>query len=646
MPRQIAVTDELRTADDERIRKSVEDADVWPLWTTLLQVARDERVLNMRVGGAGLTAGKAASDRVSPPGPESPDDQKYLREAAARWLRALRDGTVPAPAPPTTKEFRAVIERALGQQLTDGEAAYWREEAGIDTLPRALPLDGAIEGADDFHVVVIGAGMNGISAGVQLKAAGIPFTILEKNPGVGGTWNENVYPGIRVDVNSRAYSFTYEPDYVWKHYFAMQAELQEYFDYVVSKYGLREHIRFRTEVESAIWDEDAKAWTVTIATDDGPQTINANLIISAVGLLNRPSIAELPGLDSFKGRIMHSAEWDSSYDLTRKRVALVGTGSSGVQLAGPLSELCGRLYVFQRAGAWIANVPNYTDPVSESEQWLLDNMPYYLNWVRVMQMYAIGDTRTPIMDIDPEWDEPNTVNEMNFQLREGLVAYIHDKLADRPDLLQVCVPGYPPLAKRLPKDNGWYDAIKKDHVRLITSAIDRVTGDAIRTADGNEYPVDLIVMATGFQANRYLWPMKIVGRDGMTLEDAWKEDGARAYLGMAITGFPNLFCLYGPNTNGKSGSPCSWGEMQVRYIAGVIKELLQTGHRSAEIKREVYDEFNARLDERSRNLIFMDPRQKSYYRNEFNRSATNGCWLNKEYWDWTKAPDMSQFVVD
>jgi 4-hydroxyacetophenone monooxygenase len=646
-PRTVSVTEGLRNASDEQILGAVEVANIWALWATLLQVSDDPAIRDMESGGAGLVTGEAASDRVAPPAPESLEDHALLRKRAVEWLQGLRDGAVGAPHPPTDEDFGAVARLVFGRpDLSNDEVAYWREESGVDELPRALPLEAAIKGAESFHVLVIGAGMNGISAGVYLKAAGIPFTIVDKNDGVGGTWHENVYPGIRVDVASRAYCFTYEPDYPWQHHFAVGKELHDYLDFVVDKYGIREHIRFGAEVESATWDEDAKSWAVTVSTGDGSETLEANLIISAVGLLNRANPAPLPGLEAFQGKVMHTAEWDSSYDLSGKRVALIGTGSSGVQLAGPLSELCSRLYVFQRAGAWIANVPNYVDPIDATEQWLLGNVPYYVNWVRVMQMYAVGDTRTPIMDIDPDWDDPNSVNLMNHALRESLMAYIHDKLADRPDLLNVCVPAYPPLAKRLPKDNGWYDAIKKDHVSLVTSGIECVTGDGIRTVDGEEHPCDLIVLATGFHANRFLWPMKIVGRDGATLDETWSPDGPRAYLGMAIPGFPNLFCLYGPNTNGKSGSPVSWGEMQVRYVAGLIQKLLESGNRSAEIKKSVYEEFNAWLDERSKNLIFMDPRQSSYYRNEFNRSATNGCWLNKEYWVWTRTPDMTEFVVD
>jgi 4-hydroxyacetophenone monooxygenase len=362
-----------------------------------------------------------------------------------------------------------------------------------------------------------------------------------------------------------------------------------------------------------------------------------------VGLFSRPKHPDISGLESFEGRVMHTAEWDESYDLTDKRVAVIGTGSSGVQVVAPLARRVGSLCVFQRAGTWLAHVPNYELRIPEAEQWLLANVPYYTNWTRILQVYAFGDQRTHLLDIDPEWTGDDSVSEANARFRQSLIDYVMAKVGDRPDLVEKCIPRYPPLAKRLPKDNGWYDAVKRDHVELVVDPIEQVTPRGIRVVAGREYEFDLIVTATGFHVNRFLWPISFEGRDGITLDRAWERDGARAYLGITIPGFPNLFCMYGPNTNGKSGSPIVWGEMQARYILGCIRYLIQNRRRSLEVKQGVFERFNEYLDERLRSLIWMDPRQVSYYRNEFGRSATNGAWLNAEYWPWTRGAGGRRF---
>jgi 4-hydroxyacetophenone monooxygenase len=199
------------------------------------------------------------------------------------------------------------------------------------------------------------------------------------------------------------------------------------------------------------------------------------------------------------------------------------------------------------------------------------------------------------------------------------------------------------MTKRLPRDNGWFEALLKDHVSLVSDPIERFTERGIRTESGDEYDVDLIVLATGFEANEFLLRIKFVGRDGLRLEDRWSVDGARAYLGITIPGFPNLFCLYGPNTNGRAAGPCAWGELQSRYAMEAIKFMIDNDIRSMDVKEAVYDDFNRLLDERSKYMPWMDLRQSSYYRNEFGRSATNGPFVNGDYWPWTRRPDPEDF---
>jgi 4-hydroxyacetophenone monooxygenase len=401
-------------------------------------------------------------------------------------------------------------------------------------------------------------------------------------------------------------------------------------------------------VTALTWDEDAQQWVVNVRDNvsGGLEELRANVVVSAIGIFSRPKYPDIAGMAEFEGRIIHTAEWDPHLDLAGRRVATIGTGSSGVQLVGPLAEIVGELVVFQRSGTWVDPVPEYVAPVPDDEQWLLTHLPYYLNWQRILAVIPIGDYRvrnTDELNIDPEWDDPDTISAANKQLRDVLLKHVMDKIGDRPDLVAKCVPTYPPGTKRLPKDNGWFDALRRPDVALVDTPIECFTSHGLRTTDGKEYPVDVVVLASGFRASDYLLSIEVRGRGAATLAERWQADGARAYLGMTIPGFPNLFCLYGPNTNGRANSPCGWGELQSRYVLESIKYLIDHRRSSMEVREEVYDEYNRVLDERSRLAPWMDARQTSYYRNEHGRSATNGPFFNREYWPWTRRPNPDEY---
>jgi 4-hydroxyacetophenone monooxygenase len=615
----------------------------------LYQLTHDERFRNIEVsnsvkGPGGITAGPI-------PVVVRQEDVEWIQQEACRLLASYRNGPVEAPVP-TRLQLQGLLEVLFGLDIPAWEMDLWWEEFAAVAHPRACSWFGSlsVEQAERFNVLVIGAGMGGITAAVNLERAGIPYSVVERNDGVGGTWHSNVYPGARVDITSRAYSYTWAPDWKWKHYYAPQEELKDYFDHLVDAHGIRDKIRFSNEVTSAVWNEPEQQWDVVIRdTGTGAiEQLNAHVIISAIGIFGQPQWPDIAGIEDFQGRIMHTSRWDTSCDLRGARIATIGTGCSGVQVVGPLAETAQQVYVFQRSGTWVQPVPDYVDPVPADEQWLLDHLPYYLNWERILAVFPLSDHRVldpRVMDIDPTWTDPDTLSAYNKTIRDGLLKYLMDKIGDRPDLVEKCIPNYPPLTKRLPKDNGWFDALRKDHVRLVTDPIERLTANGIRTKTGEEYPVDAVVFATGFRANDFLLPIDFVGRNGLTLGERWKVDGARAYLGITIPGFPNLFCLYGPNTNGRASGPCSWGELQARYAMESIKYMIDHDLRSMDVKEDVYTDFNELLDERSRYMPWMDLGQKSYYRNEFGRSATNGPFLNRDYWPWTRRPNPDDFEL-
>lgn len=629
------------TTDDE-MRNALLQADTLALRAVLVQLTGDASLEAMKTVpmARGLTEAAVIAD---------PADDAVIREKALGLLREIRDGKRQVPLPPRGAELHRLVNLAACAQIPDEKLGFYLEELALDRMPRQFDWSAgpSPELRKQFHVLVIGAGFGGLNAAIQLKDAGIPHTVVEKNPGVGGTWWQNTYPGFRVDVASRVYSYTFEADYDWEHTFAPRAEIHAYIEHIARKYGVRDSIRFNTEVVGATWDDIDGEWHVRLRSPFAvDETVRANAIISGVGLLDRPVLPDIEGRDSFEGKMFHTARWDHSYDYRGKRVGVIGTGATSMQLVPDVAPEVEKLVVFQRSAGWVVPVHGYRDPVTPETRWLYQHVPYYVNWFRLRMIYNAGDDMLlDAYDMDPEWHEQGSVNRKNHVLRERLVDYLKTKLESRPDLIEKCIPNYPPLAKRIILDNGWFDALLRPNVVLTTDRIKRITPKGVLMESGREHEFDLLVLASGFRPNDFLWPMDFVGRDGITLNELWAKDGARAYLGMMMPGFPNLWCLYGPNTNQKTGGPVMWGEMQTRYALGCIKEMLDHGWKSMDVKREVYEDHQRKMDAVLEHSIWMDQSQRSYYRNDFGRVATNTAWGSIDYWTWTKRPNLEDFVA-
>jgi 4-hydroxyacetophenone monooxygenase len=497
----------------------------------------------------------------------------------------------------------------------------------------------------DFHVVVIGSGVGGINAAINLKESGIPFTVLDKNSDVGGTWHDNRYPGCRVDIASRAYSHTFGLHYPWSHWFAPQSENNGYLQWCVDTFDVRRHIRFDTEVTALTWDDTSASWIVTYKDGDGqPGTMTANVVISAVGFLSRPKFPAIEGMDTFTGPAFHTAWWDQDLDVKGQHFGVIGTGCSGMQLVPELERMGARVTVFQRRPSWVFEVPIYRAELPEGVRWLDRNLPLFRNFEKFRAIWAVGDhvNATPFFK-DPEWSEPDSLSAINSRARQVSLTYLRQKLADRPDLLEVSIPNSPAMASRPVIDNGWLDAITGPNVELISEPIARIVPEGMVTASGRTVEVDVIVYATGFETSKFLWPMDVTSRN-QTVNELWAKDGARAYLGITLPEFPNLFCIYGPNTNSNQGTlPTMGSELQTRYAIQCIDELFRTGASSIELTRDAYDDYNRRLDEGLARTIFSDPRLNTYYINEFGRSSSQTCWSTLEYWRMTRRPDFSDY---
>jgi 4-hydroxyacetophenone monooxygenase len=530
----------------------------------------------------------------------------------------------------------------------------------VDLLLEELALSGDDRRAPDWHkddidaarallVVIVGAGMSGIAAAHRLQQAGVDYVVLEKNDDVGGTWFENRYPGCRVDVPNHLYSYSFAQRDDWPQQFSPQEILQRYFRAVADDCGVTPHIRFGTQVLAATWRDDT--WELTVRNERGEtETVVANVLVSAVGQLNRPKLPDIPGRDSFAGPSFHSAEWDHDVDIAGKRVAVIGTGASAIQIVPAIADEVGELLVFQRTPNWMMPTPQYYSPMPDEMNWLMAHVPFYAQWYRFWLFWRLAEGALPAARVDDDWraarDDARAVSALNDELRAGLTHYIELQFADAPELLPHVVPGYPPLAKRILLDNGiWASTLKRDDVHLVSDRIERVTPAGVVTADGREHAVDVIVYATGFHASRFLMPMQVTGGDGIDLHEHWRDD-PHAFLGLTVAGFPNLFCLYGPNTNlVANGSIIFFSECAVRYIVEAVHLLLSRHRQSLELRDDVYDAEHTRMTAANAQMAWGVSDVNSWYKNAQGRVTQNWPFTLLEFWDRTRRPDPEQYEL-
>jgi 4-hydroxyacetophenone monooxygenase len=640
---------DLLEATDEQIDDAVAYADPMALRGLLYQLTGDEGVAATKVGPVrGYVGGNLSV------GLTDPADVALLRTRAAQYLKSYRDsGAGPVDIGPRSRLPRSLALAGGMPELPADDVRLWIEELALDPWVRGLEWEQATppERLNGFSVIVVGTGMGGLNAAAQLKHAGIDFTVLEKNSGVGGTWYENRYPGARVDSPSRAYTHILGVGFDCPSPWCTRDENQRYFNWLADRYGLREHIVFDTEVVTMTWREDTATWEVVARGPDGERVYRASAVISAVGLLSRPSLPPIAGMDDFAGPAFHTARWPQDLDLSDKRVAVIGTGCSGTQLVPELAKLAAHVTVFQRTPQWLFEHDGYLTPFPPQVTWLDRNLPYHANFMRFRTNWLLGPYLSgPLREIDPDFHgDPDACSAVNKQIRDERIEFIKKKLASRPDLIEKMIPPHPPFSTRpVQVDSGYnlYDAIMRDDVALVTAGIERITPSSILTRDGVHHDVDVIVYATGFKANECLWPMEVIGRGGRSVQDLWAKDGPRAYLGAMLPGFPNLFLIYGPNMNPYGGlGVVNHEEMVTRFLLDCVKELVLTGKTSIDVTEQAYWGYNEQLDKREKYKIYKDPRANSYYRNEHGRSVTNCPFPGNEMWHRLRKPDLDDLIV-
>ncbi|MGV0992237.1 MAG: flavin-containing monooxygenase [Mycobacterium sp.] len=632
------------TDSDEKIAAALEDVSVPALLMSCVHMTDDDAlrrsILDGPIGPAGIFLNEVQ-------GFMSDDDQAAARALALDMIRDYRDRGCPDPTPVDPALLKRMMDWIVATEVPDEYVPMMLEEMGLDGRDaREDELRSDPDKRAEFPVIVIGAGESGLLAAIRLQQAGIPYTVIEKNAGVGGTWWENSYPGARVDVGNHFYCYSFEPSDHWSEYFARQPELQAYFDDVMRRHGVESHIRFNTEVISAVWENDG--WTVTVRGPEGEQTLRARAVISAVGQLNAPYVPDIPGAEDFTGTAFHTARWDHDVDLAGKNVVMIGAGASGFQVAPAIAEQVGRLTIFQRTAQWMFPNPNYHAAVGPGVQWALKHLPFYGRWYRFLIFWPGCDSGLVAAKVDPEWpDQQRAVSLANDMARMMFTDWITSQCEGDEDLIAKVVPDYPATGKRTLQDNGsWLATLRRDNVDLVRCGIDHIEADAVVDNEGVRHAADILLYATGFRVNDFLSSLQVRGRDGVDLHQVWGDRPA-AYLGITIPGFPNFFCMYGPGTNLASGGSLIFhSECQMRYILSAVDLLLTSGKTALEPRPERCADWYQRTQAELKTMVWSQPSIKhSFYKNDDGVVNSLSPWRLVDYWTWTRSVDPADFVI-
>lgn len=466
---------------------------------------------------------------------------------------------------------------------------------------------------------IIGAGPGGLALGILLTRAGFHnFTIFDREDDVGGTWRINTYPGLACDVKSHLYSYSFDLNPNWSRLWSSQPEILAYFQRCADKYGLRPHLRLRTEIHSARWDSDTQRWCLTTA---GGEQHHFNVVVSAVGLFTRPLLPDLVEEEPFTGTVMHSSRWDHAMPLEGKRIAVLGTGSTASQLIPELAKVAGKVYSVQRSPTWILPKPDrhYT----RRERWMFAHIPFAKKLYRT-RLWLRSEANISVIEHGSDKTRDFTA------IARGL---LEKSVADEA-LRRRLTPDHPLGCKRLVFSSDYLPALTRPNVEVLASPARYLRARSLVTEDGTERDVDIVVCATGYAAADYLGEMDVVGEHGTTLREVWR-DGAHAYLGMAVPGFPNFFMLYGPNTNVGSNSVIFMLEAQAAYIVRALKYMRRRGKRYIAVRPTALADFIAKIDRWMVGTVWTT-RCSNYFRAANGRVVTQWPRSARSFWGMTR----------
>jgi cation diffusion facilitator CzcD-associated flavoprotein CzcO len=478
------------------------------------------------------------------------------------------------------------------------------------------------------QVIVIGAGLSGLCMGIKLRERGIrDFLILEKSPGVGGTWHDNRYPGACCDVPSVLYSYSFAPNPDWSRKFSPQEEIRRYIEHCVDRFGLRPHLRLETTVSRADWEESEGHWRVTL--EDG-EVLTARAVVSALGQLNVPHVPTFEGADSFSGHSFHTARWDHDCTLAGKRIAVIGNAASALQFIPEVAKQAARLYVYQRSANHV--LKRGDRPYGDWEKKLFRKLPFTQKLLR-LAVYLRGEWLLyPVLREGSSW--------LPRLLEKRCEDYRRDEISD-PDLRRRLTPDYRLGCKRILFSDDYFQAFRDDTVELVTSPIRGLDAQGVVTEDGVERPVEVLIYGTGFRTSAMHGAVDFHGEGGLSLQEAWR-DGAEAYRGLCMHGFPNLFFLYGPNTNVGSSSIIFMVERQVAYAVDCIDKLLAHDLRALEVNAAVLRTYNERMQGELAQTVWVSDCE-SWYKNAAGKVINNWPRSTLAYWWHMRSPDFADF---
>ncbi len=631
--------------DSEQIEQLIAASDLSSLLAALAHATGD---LDLAPSDLWLDPARA----LEPEDGWDPAQLERARRLASDGLARLATSRAGDGGGPDDALVPSLIDWLTGTDLDDGYRRMLAEELAVTgdlRIPEPITAPaGPPASTSDHPVAVIGAGMSGILAAHRLKQAGIDCVVLDKNRDVGGTWLENTYPGCRVDVFNHVYSYSGEQRPDWPEYHSSQPVLLDYFRDCTRRWGIRDRIRFGVRVVSLSWDDRASRWVIRLETGDGTEEITAGAVVSAVGQLNQPLIPDLDGAGGFAGEQFHSSAWRHDIEWDDLSVAVIGTGASALQFIPHLAEAAARVTVFQRTPPWLIPRPVYHEPLAGGLLRLFELVPGYAHWFRLRLFWRTHEGTVGALRRDPAWDGPLdvAVSPRNNEARQLLTMYLEHQFGDRPDLLAKVLPDYPVGAKRVVLDNGiWARTLKRPNVELVSDPIDRIEPEGVRTSDGRLRRADVIVYGTGFRASEFLMPMRVIGRGGADLHDTWNGD-ARAYNGVCVPGFPNLFCLYGPNTNiVVNGSIIYFAECGAHYVVECLRLLAERGATAMDCRPDAYDRYAALMDEHNSQMAWGTSPVNSWYKSPSGRVAQNWPLPLIDYWRQTRSPNPADFEL-
>jgi 4-hydroxyacetophenone monooxygenase len=542
-------------------------------------------------------------------------------------LAHLMNGKAPGLAPPgpVLEDHSGEMEQLMLMELTESFSS--KPDAGFPEASWETSYP---------RVAVIGAGASGLCAAIKMREQGIAFKIFERNQVVGGVWPVNTYPEAGCDVPSHYYSFSFRPNPNWSRYYSKAEEIAAYMKDCAEHYDVARSIAFSTEVTECEWVEARGVWRVSIRSPEGVRVEEADVVISAVGQLSNPNVPPIPGRETFGGDARHTAEW-GDLDTKGKRVAIVGTGASSMQLLRKTAEVAKEVTVLQLIPSWCAPAELYHIDVEESMKWRMANIPLFQTYYRLRQFHCLHGNY-PALEAG---------SEMNNTMKHLLTRYIERECEGDPELLKDVMPTYPPFCSRILIANDWYKTLRRDNVRLVPHAATEITRTGI-VANGEHLEVDVIVYSTGFKANNFLFPMRVLGRSGVDIREQWREEGgATAYLGITSPGLPNMFMCYGPNTNlGHGGSIIFHTECQVRYLMGALQKLRSVGRgASVECKKTVAEAYYKKTYDKIDRTVWGDPGCTSWYKTKDGRVLQNSPWTILKYFLMTKFFSEEEYIV-